>query len=152
MRITSSVEYATRLTVALGRCYGDENVTAEKLAKLENIPQDYVDQILMRLRRSGLIESRRGAGGGYSLSRPPSQIKLGDVLRAAEGHIFEDVCGKYDHGLRDCRHQNSCAISSVWKKLGTLIENYLDSVTIAHLLEEKPGCLKAADLLSNIVV
>jgi Rrf2 family protein len=152
MRITSSVEYATRLIMALGQRYREDAVTSEKLSTLENIPPDYVDQILMHLRRSGLIESHRGAGGGYTLSRSPSQIRLGDIVRALEGRVFDAVCEKYDHGSKDCRHQTSCAISPVWKKLGDVIETYLDSITIAQLLDEKPSCLKAADLIAKIAV
>lgn len=147
MKITSSVEYATRLIVALGKFYGGDAVASKKLAEIENIPPDFVDQILMHLRRAGLVESRRGAGGGYVLSRPPSEIKLGDVLRGMNGRILEGICEKYESGERECRHQNSCAISPVWKKLGDLIENYLDSVTIEQLIAEPEAIPSATEAL-----
>lgn len=151
MKITSSTEYATRLMVTLARGYGQAAMSAEKLSDSEHVPIDYVNQLLMRLRRAGLIESRRGTGGGYSLSRPPEQIKLGEVLKAVEGRIFEDVCEKYAAAEKDCHHQGSCVISPVWQKLGALIEQYFDGITLTQLLEEKPGaCGKVEAMLSRI--
>lgn len=144
MRITSSVEYATRLMTALAREHGNAPVSAERLANSDNIPVDYVSQLLVKLRRAGLIESRRGSTGGYALSKPPSAIKLGDVVRAVDGEVFEDVCGKYEKGEKDCRHQGDCSISPVWKRLGALVTQYFESVTLADILEEKPGRCGAA--------
>lgn len=143
MRITSSIEYATRLMVQLGRAHCGSSperqaLSAEKLSRAENVPPDYVNQILLRLKRAGLVESRRGSAGGYALRRPPSQVRLGDVARAVEGRIFEDVCERYT-GKSDCRHQAGCAISPVWQKLGAMIERYFDSVTLDALLDEKPA-------------
>lgn len=152
MRITSSIEYATRLMVGLAReAGGQAALSAEKLSRSENIPADYVNQLLLRLKRAGLVESRRGAAGGYVLSRPPAEIKLGDVLRAVEGRIFEDVCEKYSGGKSDCRHQSGCSISPVWRKLGLMIEEYFDGITLQRLLEETPGeCGRVAVLFQQI--
>lgn len=133
MRITSSIEYATRLMVCLARAYGEEPLSADKLSQAENVPSDYVNQLLLRLKRGGLVVSQRGTGGGYILSRKPEQIKLGDVLRAVEGRIFEDVCERYTDGSKDCRHQGRCGISPVWQKLGALIEGYLDGIDLSQL-------------------
>lgn len=140
MRITSSTEYGTRLMVALARVYGQEPVSADKLSHAENVPVDYVNQILLKLRRAGLAHSQRGQGGGYMLSRAPGEITLGDVLRAVEGRIFEDVCEKYSAAEKDCHHQSACGISPVWKKLGIMIEQYFDGITLAAVLEGKYAC------------
>lgn len=139
MRITSSIEYATRLMLALAREHGRLPLSAERLSESDGIPSDYVSQILVKLRRADLVSSRRGSAGGYVLSRPPAQITLGQVVRAVDRDIFEDVCGKYDAGERDCRHQARCAISPVWRRLGGVITEYLESVTLAALLEAEPA-------------
>jgi Rrf2 family protein len=139
MRITSSVEYATRLMTALAREHAGAPVSAEKLASADNIPADYVSQLLVKLRRAGLVESRRGSAGGYALSKAPADIKLGDIVRAVDGEVFEDVCGKYEKGTKDCRHQGDCSISPVWKRLGAMVTQYFDSVTLGDILEERPG-------------
>lgn len=151
MKITSSIEYATRLAVTLGRSYGEAALSAEKLSESENVPVDYVNQLLLRLKRAGLVQSHRGSSGGYGLARPPAEITLGQVVRAVEGRIFEDVCGKYEEGKKDCHHQGNCSISPVWARLGALIEEYFDGITLAKLLEGKPGtCGKVAVLLEKV--
>lgn len=151
MKITSSTEYATRLMVTLARSHGQAALSAEKLSESENVPADDVNQLLLRLKRAGLVRSHRGSGGGYTLSQKPEEIRLGQVLRAIEGTIFEDVCGKYSDGGKDCHHQGGCSISPVWQRLGTLIEQYFDSITLAQVLDEKPGaCGKVEMMLSRI--
>src|SRR3989338_5009727 len=138
MRITSSVEYAARLMAGLSRLHGQTPVAAEKLSESENVPTGYVNQILLRLKRAGLVESHRGIGGGYNLSRPPQQIRLSQVVRAVEGEIFESVCGRYEAGKKDCHHQGDhCGISPVWQRLGALIEEYFDGITLADLIAVK---------------
>ncbi len=151
MRITSSIEYATRLMTTLAREHGKAPVPSERLAESDNIPADYVSQILVKLRRAGLVDSHRGSTGGYSLSRPPSEVTLGQVVRAVDGDVFEDVCGKYDGGTKDCRHQSGCTISPVWRRLSGLITQYFESVTLAGLLAETPGeCGAAPEWLEKL--
>ncbi len=144
MRITSSIEYATRLMTTLARAHGSAPLPAERLSAADNVPADYVSQILGKLRRGGLVVSHRGSAGGYALSRPPAEITLGQVVRAVDGDVFEDVCVKYEGGERDCRHQGGCSISPVWQKLGALVTAYFESVTLAHILAEKPADCGAA--------
>lgn len=151
MKITSSIEYATRLMAGLARCYGQTPTAATQLSESENVPADYVNQILLRLKRAGLVESHRGISGGYNLSRPPDQIRLGQVIRAVEGAIFENVCGKYEIGKKDCRHQGGCGISPVWQRLGVLIEEYFDGITLAELIAPEPAtCGKMTALLEKV--
>jgi len=144
MKITSSIEYATRLMTTLARAYGSAPMPAERLAESDNVPADYVSQLLVKLRRAGLVASHRGSAGGYSLSRPPAEITLGQVVRAVDGDVFEDVCGRYDGGTKDCRHQGGCSISPVWKRLGELVNGYFDGLTLSQLLAEKPVDCDAA--------
>ena len=143
MRITSSIEYSARLMTTLARAHGQAPMPAERLAAADNVPADYVSQLLVKLRRAGLILSQRGSAGGYVLSRPPDQITLAQVVRAVDGDVFEDVCGRYDAGSKDCRHQGACSISPVWGRLSALINDYLEGVTLAAILDHKPGACGA---------
>lgn len=148
MKITSSMEYATRLMVGLAKAHGEHAVTAEKLSAGEGVPVDYVNQLLLRLKRAGLVVSQRGSGGGHALGRAPAEITLGQVLRAVDGEIFEDVCGKFNTAERDCHHQKSgCGISPVWQKLGAMIEGYFDGITLAALAEERGACGRVEAML-----
>jgi Rrf2 family protein len=136
MKITSSIEYATRLMATLAREHGKAPLPTERLAAADNVPADYVSQILLKLRRAGLVDSHRGSAGGYALSRAPAEITLAQVVRAVDGDVFEDVCGRYDGGAKDCRHQGGCSISPVWQRLGDLVTRYFESVTLAQILAE----------------
>lgn len=144
MRITSSIEYATRLMVTLAAEHGKAPLPAERLAEIDNVPADYVSQILVKLRRAGLVTSHRGSSGGYSLSRAPREVTIEQVVRAVDGSVFEEVCERYDAGDKDCRHQGQCAISPVWTKLGEIVTRYFESVTLAAILEQKAGGCGAA--------
>ena len=151
MKITSSIEYATRLMVTLASQHGGAPVPAERLAEIDNVPGDYVSQLLVKLRRAGLVTSHRGSAGGYALSRTPDAITLAEVVRAVDGAVFEEVCGRYEAGTKDCRHQGHCAISPVWTKLGDLVTGYFESVTLAAILAQKSGaCGSAPDWLEKL--
>ena len=151
MRITSSIEYATRLMVTLAVEHGKAPVPAERLAEADNVPADYVSQILVKLRRAGLVTSHRGSAGGYELSKSPAAITLAEVVRAVDGAVFEEVCERFDEGSKDCRHQGACAISPVWTKLGDLVTKYFEGVTLAAILEQKGGaCGASPDWLEKL--
>ena len=147
MRIASSVEYATRVMLRLARLEPSITLSGEKISESENIPRDYMDQILAKLRRSSLVQSRRGAQGGYCLAKPPSAITLGMIVRAVDDTVFEAVCDRYAEGEQACTHTRGCGIRPVWQKLGLLVEGYLDKVTLEHLQGEEPCVGSRVDLL-----
>ena len=139
MRISSSVEYGMRLMVCLARQPEGARLSAEQLSESENVPKDYVDQLLQRLRKAGLVASHRGAAGGYTLARKPSEIPVADVIRAVESRIFEEPCDRFAAGEKDCHHQSACGIKTVWGELGRLIEGYLEDVTLDRLVQPEPA-------------
>lgn len=138
MKLTSTVEYAARIMVRLAGLEPDRTMSAEKLAEAENIPRDFLDQILLRLRRAGLVTSRRGALGGYALAKPAEAISVGMVVRAVDHGVFEPVCEKYAEGEHACTHTSGCGIRPVWHRLGALVESFLDKVPLAELRREEP--------------
>lgn len=138
MRISASTEYGARVLVRLATLAPGESMSAERLSLLENIPRAYVDQIFLRLRRGGLVESHRGARGGYVLARPPEAVTVGMMMRAVEGRVFEDVCERYAAGEHQCSHLTGCGIRPVWQNLTRLVEGFLDKVTLRDLMTETP--------------
>lgn len=138
MRITSLVECSARIMVRLASLPTGRKTSAEKLSELENITRDYVDQILQRLRRGGLVASTRGSQGGYSLSRRPAEISIGEIVRAVEGKVFEEVCERYSEGPDQCHHLTNCGIRPVWQRLGEMIEGFLDHVALDQLTLSEP--------------
>ena len=137
LKISSSVEYGSRIVVHLASQKADDPLTAEKLASAENIPRDYVDQILMRLRRADIVVSRRGASGGYLLARDAKDISVGSVMRAVDDGVFESICEKYADGDQACAHTDECGIRPVWQRLAALVEEFLNQVSITELCESE---------------
>ena len=146
MRITSSSEYAVRIMVQLARRYGGETVTAKGLSDHENIPKDFVDQILLRLRRAGLVGSRRGVRGGFVLSREPTRVNVAAIMSAVDGGILEEVCQKYSEGDVCCCHQDDCGIRPVWVRLASVMEEFLKQVSLAQLVESEESSSKKLDI------
>ncbi|PCI33703.1 MAG: hypothetical protein COB53_12050 [Elusimicrobia bacterium] len=137
LKISSSVEYAARIMVRLSSLRDHETISAEILASSENVPRDYVDQILQRLRRAELVASRRGAHGGYRLARVASEISVGNILHAVDDGVFESVCDKYAHGSNQCSHTDGCSIRPVWSRLERLVNGYLSQVMLTELTESE---------------
>ena len=140
MRISASVEYGARILVQLARSRDGAGLNAEKISASENIPRAYVDQILLKLKRAGLVESRRGVQGGHRLAKSASEITIGMMMRAVEGSIFDDVCQKYASGEHQCTHTAACDIKPAWRRLTQLVEDYLDHLTLEQLLNDHKPC------------
>src|SRR5438045_8964957 len=92
MRITTWAEYGVICALNLAKRTDLGPVNGREIARQERLPADYVEQILLRLRRAGVITSTRGARGGYVLARPPAEISIGDVIHASDLETFELQC------------------------------------------------------------
>lgn len=137
MRITKWGEYGILCAVYLGKTENNATVGAGEIASYHSIPLQYTQQILQRLRKGGIIESVRGPGGGYRLSRQSEDISLKEILYAAEGHTFEVICGQ-NTIFSDCSSkQRDCDLQKVWHELKHTIDSFLDSRSLKELLESK---------------
>src|SRR5262245_23751069 len=106
MRITTWAEYALLSSVHLAHRYGEGPETGRELAAAERLPADYVEQILLRLRRAGIVTSVRGAHGGYELARSPSAISVREVVAAAEHATFDLHCVSHPVDEARCAETN----------------------------------------------
>jgi len=112
-------------------------VTGREVAAKERLPADYVEQILLRLRRADIVKSTRGARGGYTLARPADQITVRDVIAASELATFELHCVTNPVEEERCSSAHECSIRPVWMMLQRKIDDVLDSVCLADLLEDE---------------
>src|SRR5205823_11975761 len=110
-------------------------VTGRELAAAEQLPADYVEQILLRLRRAGLVKSTRGAHGGYQLASEPSTISIRAVIEASEATTFDLHCVTHPVGEERCSSSHACSIRPVWMLLQQRIDDVLDAVHLSDLLE-----------------
>lgn len=123
---------------------------ARELAEVERLPPDYVEQILLRLRRAGLVESHRGAKGGYTLARAPELISIRDVMNASERQTFEVNCETRPVDPDRCHPDAACTIRPVWVALQQRVDRFLEGVTVADLLQETPAVRELVTLGQGI--
>ena len=133
MRVTTWAEYGLIVSVHLARRAGQGPVAARELAEAERLPHDYVEQILLRLRRAGLVESVRGARGGYLLARASDAVTVRDVMEASEHVTFEVNCDLHPVDPQRCSPDAECSIRPVWRMLERRINELLASITLADL-------------------
>ena len=137
MRITTWAEYGLICALHLARRVGTGPVTGRDIAAKERLPADYVEQILLRLRRAGLVNSTRGARGGYSLSKAPDEISVREVIAASELATFDLHCVSHPVGEERCSEAQSCSIRPVWMLLQRKIDDVLESVHLGDLLVDE---------------
>ena len=125
--------------VDLARHHGQGSVSLHAVAKREGLPEAYLEQLVATLRRSGLVTGKRGAGGGYMLSRDPAAITAGDVVRALEGPIEPQVCTAEGDPILNCVREQNCGTRAVWVKLQATIATALDGMTLAELAKTGSG-------------
>lgn len=148
MRVTTWTEYSLIITLHLARRATSEGspVPARELAEAERLPGDYVEQILLRLRRAGLVESVRGARGGYYLAREASRISVRDVMTASEHQTFEMNCETHPVDPERCNTGSACSIRPVWQELQRRVDDLLEGITLADLLKQEPGLVELVGL------
>lgn len=137
MRITTWAEYGVICALHLARRTSIGPVTGREIAAQERLPADYVEQILLRLRRAGVIRSTRGARGGYTLARPAQDISIRAVIHASELETFDLHCVSHPVETDRCAASHNCSIRPVWVLLQTRIDDVLESVCLADLLEDE---------------
>lgn len=137
MRITTWAEYGLICALHLARRLGDGPVTGRDVAARERLPGDYVEQILLRMRRAGIVNSTRGARGGYSLARTPEEITVRDVIKASELTTFDLHCVSHPVDAGRCGEAENCSIRPVWMLLQQRIDEVLDGVKLSDLLADE---------------
>jgi Rrf2 family protein len=130
MRLSARADYALRAAIELSAA-GGAHVTAEQLARAQQIPGKFLEAILTQLRRAGLVRSQRGPEGGFWLARPAEDISLADIIRAIDGQLV---------GVRGERPENigyigaAEPLQSVWIALRANERAILEEVTLAHIV------------------
>jgi len=139
VKFTAKEQYGLRAMVELARRYGDGPVSLSDVARVHGISQGYLEHVAAALRQAGLLISRRGAAGGYSLARRPDAITVGDVIRVLEGEIVPMTCvtDKYTCDTL-CAHEGQCATRDVWLTVRMQLEKTLDNTTLADLVRGQP--------------
>jgi Rrf2 family cysteine metabolism transcriptional repressor len=135
--VSTRGEYGMRLMVDLARHWQQGSISLHAVAQREDLPEAYLEQLVAVLRKAGLVNGKRGAGGGYMLARDPSAITAGDIVRALEGPIEPQICTAEGDPVLNCIREQDCGTRAVWVKLQSTIAQALDGMTLADLAKEK---------------
>ena len=137
MRITTWAEYGLICALHLARRSGTGPATGRDIAARERLPADYVEQILLRMRRAGIVNSTRGARGGYVLARSAETVSVRDVIQASELTTFDLHCVSHPVDSTRCAEAENCSIRPVWMLLQQRIDEVLEGVKLSDLLEDE---------------
>ena len=133
MRITYKGDYALKTILDLAEHFGNGPVAINDLSKRLDIPTKFLEQILLDLKRAGFVESKRGKIGGYSLSKSPAQITLGEVTRFIDGPIEPIAC--VDKKYSGCHDIGCCVFRSIWDEVAHSTARIIDNITFEDLLK-----------------
>jgi Rrf2 family protein len=131
MRISAKGEYALRALLDLALRDPEELQPIQEIAARQRIPQRYLEQVLLHLKRAGFLASRRGSAGGYRLSRPADQITVGSVLRAVEGGEAAVESGR--RGGRGAHPDDAGDLAELWREIDLAVSSVIDRVTLEDL-------------------
>src|SRR5215831_9764050 len=136
--ISKRTQYGLKAMLALGSRYGQGPVPIATISREESIPIKFLELILLDLKASGLLESRKGPGGGYQLSRPPSTITIGSLIRIMEGPLAPLPCASETafRPCEECPDIESCGIRIVMRQVRDAIASVLDRTTLADLIRQ----------------
>ena len=132
MKLSTRGQYATRAMLQLALNSGGQPLPIREIAVLEGISEQYLEQIFRDLRKAGLVESVRGAYGGYLLKEANEKISVGDIITAVEGPIAPVSCLSSDEA---CCRSGECVTRKVWSKLQISMLNVLNETTLADMVE-----------------
>lgn len=128
MKLSSKTHYGLMACHILGRAYPDKSVSASELESAISVSGKYIEKIMRMLSKRGIIGASRGAQGGYYLLKAPEEITIGDIVRTLEDDIEIIECVKKD---KQCK---CCPSKKVWQKLYDGINNLLDDMTLAQMM------------------
>ena len=136
MKLSTKGRYGARAMLDLALHSNiNEPVTLNSIAERQDISEQYLEQIFSVLRKSGLVESVRGAQGGYRLGRDASKITVGDIVRVLEGSLDPVDCISCDNTTK-CDRYDLCVMKDVWQKVSDSINSAVDSFTLYDLMEK----------------
>lgn len=135
MRLSTRGRYALRAMIDLALHADEGPVLRSDIADRQEISADYVEQLFVKLRKAGFIESVKGPGGGYTLAKSADQIRAGDIIRTVEGPIALVHCVAPGQEAV-CHRVDSCVTHLLWKRLSDKVAEVLDSVTLKDLCDQ----------------
>ncbi len=146
MQIPRRVDYGLRAVIYLSNQNPGRSCSLTEIAKRQSVPKKFLEKIVRDLIHGGLVRSKRGPYGGYSLARPPSEISFQDVIEALAGPIAVNIC--MDQHLR-CDHLSRCTMLGVWNEIQRKVMEVFTHTTLADLAPTPCQALVSSSSLSS---
>lgn len=137
MLISTKGRYALRVMIDLAEHRSEGYITLKEIALRQDISEKYLEAIIKLLVKADLVNGLRGKGGGYRLTLSPDHYTAGTILRLTEGSLAPVAC--LEDGAQACRREGECATLPLWQGLDQVINEYLDSFTLAQLVQVEPA-------------
>lgn len=153
MKISKKGEYALKALIELAINYdkGETVTLINDVARQKGIPHKYLEHILLNLKNDGLLASKRGVGGGYTLSRPPESISLGEIIRAVEGPLAPINCVSVS-GHVNCPDESSCGLYGVMLEVGNAIAGILDNTSLKDVAKRTVEMIDRKNSVLNYAI
>ncbi len=137
MKMSTKGRYGLRALIDLGQYSESEPVSITSIAARQGISERYLEQLMSKLKKAGIVKSIRGASGGYTLDMPIEEISVGAVLRALEGNIEPVECsGLESKEGEGCQSSNCCVSKMVWQKINDSVNQAVDTIMLDQLVNE----------------
>ena len=148
--LSSKAKYGLKAMLYLARRWSEGAVLIAEIAETESLPRKFLDAILLELKNDGLLISKKGKGGGYSLAMPPQKIMVGRIVRILDGPLAPVPCVSRTayRPCGDCKDEASCTIRAVMQEARDAIASVLDNTSLADMLNRQP---KAETILDYVI-
>ena len=149
--LSKKTRYGIQSALYLAKKYGQGAVLISELATNERIPQKFLESILLELKNKGILQSKKGKGGGYALARDPEKITLGEVIRTLEGPLAPVSCVSHTaySKCEECLDENTCGIRMVMKDVRDAMANILDNTTLKDVIRKVEN--KTKDVMTYVI-
>ncbi len=148
--LSSRARYAARAMLHLSHRYNEGPILIQEIADKQGIPLKYLQQILVGLKTAGLVQSRKGPGGGYALSKAPGKITLGAVVRAMDDSLDDIACLENASNC-GCPYPSECALRQTYQRINDMLNQTLDRIEF-HGLSEEQLALSGVKNLPDFVI
>lgn len=135
MRLSTKGRYGLQAMVDLGVYSKEKHISLKSIAERLSMSENYLEQLMALLKKNKLVVSVRGAQGGYALAKDPTEITIGEILRALEGSLAPTECACKGNVVH-CALDGKCVTKSVWEKIRDSIDRVVDNITLDQLMDD----------------
>lgn len=135
MKLSTNSRYGVRAIFDIAYHSNGLETQVKDISKRQGISQRYLEQIFQKLKKAGIIGSKRGPHGGYFLRKKPEEIKVGEIIRVTEGGIDPVACANPRKAKDICKKTGECVTQIIWNEAGERLKTYFDSITIKDLCD-----------------